>query len=168
MAGPNPPAELEPGRRAWLDQEDARLKSAIRRRGQFVEYVVGSVEARQTSFAYTIGLFGLGHPELLVFGLEAAGCCHLLTRIGDLVREGCDLIPGEQIELTRSPFRFVLEAVPNPGEIVFSANRFYRRPAEASVPVLQLTYDDGQGCFPWEAEYRFPAWLQPRPGTFTA
>ncbi len=36
-----------------------------------------------TSFCYTIGLFGLGHPELLVFGLDqasAAACSTTSTR----------------------------------------------------------------------------------------
>jgi hypothetical protein len=33
--------------------------------------------------------------------------------------------------------------------------------------VLQLTYDDLQGRFPWEPGYAAP-YLQPRPGTFGA
>jgi hypothetical protein len=32
--------------------------------------------------------------------------------------------------------------------LVFSANRFYQRPAEFSVPVLQLSYNDKAGRFP--------------------
>jgi Domain of unknown function (DUF4262) len=47
------------------------------------------------------------------------------------------------------------------------ANRFYLRPDEASVPVLQLTYDDRPGRFPWEPGYAVPD-MQPRPGTFRA
>jgi hypothetical protein len=39
----------------------------IQRFGHSVEYVIGTKE-RQPSFAYTIGLFAYGHPELLVFG----------------------------------------------------------------------------------------------------
>jgi hypothetical protein len=59
------------------------------------------------------------------------------------------------------------EQVPNPGEIVFAANRYYARPAARSVPVLQLSYDDMVGRFPWEAGYAASE-MQPRPGTFRA
>ncbi len=62
----------------------------------------------------------------------------------------------------------VVEQVPNPGDIVYGANRHYRRPDEASVPVLQLTWDDGAGRFPWDDGYSVPASVQPRPGSFRA
>jgi len=39
--------------------------------------------------------------------------------------------------------------------------------ADASVPVLQLSYDDTAGRFPWEEGYATPE-MQPRPGTFRA
>ena len=61
--------------------------------------------------------------------------------------------------------KIVIEHVPNPGEIVLTANDFYQRPPEVSVPVVQVTYCDDQGLFPWEAECRSD---QPRPGTFRA
>lgn len=43
----------------------------------------------------------------------------------------------------------------------------YRRPDEVSVPVLQLTYDDEAGRFPWDEAFTHPE-SQPRPGTFQA
>jgi hypothetical protein len=61
--------------------------------------------------------------------------------------------------------RIVPEPVPNPGEILFTANSYYDRPPLASVPALQLSYTDGR--FPWERDYAAP-WMQPRPGTFDA
>jgi hypothetical protein len=63
--------------------------------------------------------------------------------------------------------RIIAEQVPNPGEIVFAANRHYWRPPEHSVPVLQLSYDDEAGRFPWERGHAEPT-TQPRPGTFRA
>ena len=57
------------------------------------------------------------------------------------------------------------EAVPNPGDIVFVANDYYRRPAEVSVPVIQLTYPDDEGRFPWDPGCTSN---QPRPGEFSA
>jgi hypothetical protein len=152
---------------AWFDQEDARLRETIRRRGLSVEYVIGCADVRP-DFAYTVGLFGLGHPELLIFGLDGPGSGHVLHQLAELIRAGWDLVPGEEIEVTDSSHRLMIEAVPNAGDIVFVANRYYDRPPEASVPVFQLTYDDGHGQFPWDAAYRLPAWVQPRPGTFSA
>jgi hypothetical protein len=76
-------------------------------------------------------------------------------------------LPGELITFEAWPHRVIPEEVPNPGQIVFSANRFYQRPPEFSVPVLQLSYDDKAGKFPWEPGYAAPE-MQPRPGTFGA
>jgi len=53
-----PPATDGPGR---------GLSETIQRFGYSVEYVSDAKE-RQPSFAYTIGLFAHGYPELLVFG----------------------------------------------------------------------------------------------------
>ena len=86
---------------------------------------------------------------------------------GERVRAGESLLPGQLITFAEWPYRIIPEEVPNAGGIVFGANDFYRRPAEFSVPVLQLSYDDLDGQFPWQAGYSAPQ-LQPRPGTFRA
>ena len=93
-------------------------------------------------FAYAVGQFGLGHPELLVFGLDVHDSLGLLNSLGDRIRAGETLLPGQIFTVGEWPHRIVPETVPNPGEIVFTANRFYRRPDHASVDVIQLTYDD--------------------------
>jgi len=60
---------------AWLDQEDAHIGAIIRRYGWFIQYVGGaelctlpgcccSEDEDPVPFAYTVGLFGLNHPEL--------------------------------------------------------------------------------------------------------
>jgi len=77
------------------------------------------------------------------------------------------MLPGQIIEFEQWPHRIIPEEVPNPGDIVFAANNFYQRPDEYSVPVLQLSYDDNNGLFPWDDGYAAPE-LQPRPGTFRA
>jgi hypothetical protein len=77
-------------------------------------------------------------------------------------------VAGELITFPDCTIRLTAEASPNPGAIVFGANRHYQRPDEDSVPVLQLTWDDTGGRFPWDDDYSVPAWIQPRPGTFTA
>jgi hypothetical protein len=93
---------------AWLDQDDARITSIVRRFGWFVQYVGGDCDcpdcdgsARSDEFrppfAYTVGLFGLGHPELLVFGLEPQSATGVLNDLGGRIRAGTELMPGEII-----------------------------------------------------------------------
>ncbi|MDP2624287.1 MAG: DUF4262 domain-containing protein [Actinomycetota bacterium] len=160
---------------AWADQEDARIIETIRRVGWFINYIGGECCSRPgcdsppdegPPFAYTIGLFGLGHPEMLIFGVDTTTAAGVLNALGEHVRHGGTVMPGVVIPVPGWR-RVVPEQVPNPGEIVLWANDFYQRPPEHSVPVIQLTYDDDQGRFPWDEGYTTPE-LQPRPGTFTA
>ena len=91
----------------------------------------------------------------------------VLNDLGERVRAGEALLPGQLVMFDDWPHRITPEPVPNPGDIVFSANDFYRRPDKHSVPVLQLTYDDTEGRFPRDDGYAAPE-MQPRPGTFNA
>jgi hypothetical protein len=161
---------------AWVDQEDARLTSVIREYGWSIEYIGGGIcsypgcdgnDEHEQPFAYTVGLFGLGHPELLVLGLSMGASLKLLDALGDMIREGENILPGIVLMIEGWRRRVIPEVVPNPGEIVFIANRFYQRPDDFSVPVLQLTYEDEAGLFPWDEGFSDPG-SQPRPGTFRA
>jgi hypothetical protein len=160
---------------AWLDQEDAHTAAMVRRYGWFIQYVLGSpVDPGHGSdrvdgppFAYTVGLFGLDHAELLIFGVPEETAAGVLNTLGKRIRAGAVLLPGQPVTFDDWPHRIIPEEVPNPDEIVFAANRFYHLPDGYSVPVLQLSYDDKAGRFPWETGYAAPA-MQPRPGTFRA
>jgi hypothetical protein len=161
---------------AFFDQMDANMTAQVRRFGWSVQYIGGDlcavpwcncVKEGRPAFAYTVGLFGLDHPELLVFGVDVDTAFNLLNHLGEQVRAGADLMPGQMLTFAEWPHRVVPERVPNPGEIVFRANDYYRRHDEDSVPLLQLTYDDVDGRFPWDDGYAAPG-LQPRPGTFIA
>lgn len=161
---------------AWHDQERAHTTDLIRRVGWAIQYVGGDCCSRpgcdlppsdEPTFAYTIGLFGLHHPELLMIGVSPESATQVLNTLAGRVRAGDNLMPGLIVSVDGWPHRIVPEPVPNPGEIVLFANDYYLRPAEHSVPVLQLTYDDAAGRFPWDDGYSEPQ-LQPRPGTFTA
>ncbi len=109
----------------------------------------------------------MGHPELLIVGVDPETAAGVLNTLGERIREGETLVPGLIIAFEDWPHRVIPEPVPNAGEIVLGANSFYQRPPEHSVPVLQLTFDDTEGRFPWDEGYADPE-LQPRPGTFTA
>jgi hypothetical protein len=52
--------------------------------------------------------------------------------------------------------------------VLFSANRFYERPDEFSVPAYQLTWALDGGIFPWAPDYPCGPERQPRPGTWRA
>jgi hypothetical protein len=161
---------------AWIDQQDAMLADTIRRHGWSIQYVGGDTCSRpgctcgptdQPPFAYTVGLFGLGHPELLIVGVDPEAAVLVLNTLGNRVRGGEALLCGFPVTIDGWDHVIVPEPVPNPGEILLWANSFYDHPAGYSVPALQLTYDDDAGRFPWDDGFA-DAHLQPRPGTFTA
>jgi hypothetical protein len=178
---------IDPATRAWLDQDRRRTRDLIRTHGVAITYVSDDVDcpacragipggrrdpahpADITPFAYTVGLFGIGHPELLVFGLDQSTACSVLNDVASRVRAGRDVGVGQLLTfLPRWSRRVLVEEVPNPGEIALAANAFYERPPQVSVGLLQLTYDDGNGLFPDQPGYALSAGVQPRPGTFRA
>lgn len=148
---------------AWLDQEDRRTTEIVRSHGCFIQVVLASDDA--PTFAYTVGLFGIGHPELLVFGLDMESAGGVLNGLYEVIRAGGDLIPGEVIAVPGCSTRVLVETLPNPGEILYAANRHYQRPSEVSVPAYQLTWDV-DGAFPWEPGYPYSESKQPRPGSY--
>ena len=186
---------LTPAQTAYFDQFRRQTTLAIRRWGAMVQYVSNAIDcpccraegldraaqrARRGDtrrggkpmppFAYTIGLHGIGHPELLVFGLGFEPSKLVLNRLAHEVRDhGVELVPGEVVPRGRAFDRpLLVESLPNPGEILIQANNYYRRPDEGSVEAVQLTWCDGSGRWPGDPACTAPAAHQPRPGTFRA
>jgi hypothetical protein len=160
-----------PSTTARPDQQDRDVAGKIREDGCYVEYETGCACGdcgEPPPFGYSIGFVGLGHPELLIFGVPPVTAAGVINNLHARVRAGIDLVAGELITFDGWSQRVVVEQVPNAGDIVFAANRHYRRPDGASVPVFQLTWDDVHGHFPWDREYSVPSAVQPRPGTFRA
>lgn len=151
---------------AFLDQERAHTAATVRRFGWSIQYVFD--DGTMSSFAYTVGLFGMGHPELLIFGVGQSTAAGVLNDLGGRVRTGAQLGHGELLTFDRWVHRVELREVPNPGEILFTANEFYLRPDWASVPALQVIWDDRNGRFPWDDGYALPPGVQPMPGSFRA
>lgn len=181
-----------PALAAWQDQNRRAMTDAIRSRGCWNTYVsdevvcaccaaVGNRAQRRAAgrrgrgrhgrdsrspFCYTTGMFGVGHPELLVFGLGMDDAGRLLNTLVHGVLHGSDLTAGEELSPPGWGRRLLVEQLPNPGQILYQANAYYDRPAGDSVPALQLTWTDVLGRYPWDAAYSGAP--QPRPGTFTA
>jgi hypothetical protein len=152
---------------AWLDQEDAHLAQVIRAHRFAVQFVGPGDETDEPPFGYTIGLFGLGHPELVVAGLDSGPTNELLNHAAELVTGGRDLVVGELVPWEGGDPVYVALS-PNAGEVVLGANRYYQRPAEVSVPAYQLMWAHPGGLFPWEENYPCPPGCQPLPGTWRA
>jgi hypothetical protein len=153
---------------AWLDQEDAHLARLIRTHRFAVQYVGAGDGPGEPAFAYTVGLFGLGHPECVIVGVGHDNAHGILGHVATDVADGRNLVPGELLTWPEWGGRIVVENVPNPGEIVLAANRFYERPAEYSVPAFQLTWCHPDGSFPWDPGWDCGPECQPRPGTWRA
>jgi hypothetical protein len=153
---------------AWLDQEHAHLAQVIRTHRFAVQCVGPGDEPGEPPFGYTIGLFGVGHPELVVVGVGHDVAHGMLSRIAKTVLGGRNLVPGEVLHHDDGRASLTVEVLPNPGEVLFSANRFYERPDEFSVPAFQLTWPDAEGAYPWDPRYACPPHVQPRPGTWQA
>jgi len=153
---------------AWLDQEDTHVAQLIRAHRWLVQYVGPGDGPEAPPFGYTVGLFGLGHPELVVVGLGHPNTHAILQRVAGLVADGRDLAPGELLTFPDRPDGLVVEELPNPGEILFVANRHYDRPAEVSVPAFQLAWQHRDGTFPWDPAYPCGPGCQSRPGTWRA
>lgn len=157
-----------PAQTAYDDQLRRRMAQAIRRYACWVTYVPDDVdceccaledtnrEARRArerehrrlrrsrasppAFAYTTGLHGVGHPELVVFGEPQEPSRVILTALAHQVMDGADLIPGELVDTREvGGATFMVGTLPNPGRIVTHANWFYERPSFASVTALRLT-----------------------------
>lgn len=167
---------IAPDLAAFFDQENARLADQIRRFGVSIQMIGGGrcsepgccapVSARP--FAYTVGLFGIGHPELVVVGLDISESSRALNAAARSALDGHPIMPGVEMTVAGWSRRFVAEAVPNPGDIAFAANDFYQRPPEFSVALLQLSYPDPRGRFPSHPSYSGSRKRQPRPGDWDA
>ena len=143
---------------SWLAREDARTEEVIEQYGWMVQAVFGS-GPRRPDLAYTVGLTGLGHPELVVFGLPVETAHPLLNDLGERVRSGETLAAGTELSFGAWPHRVHLLSAPHPDRVLFQATRTYGRP----VPALQAVWDDRSGRFPWQPGYCVPRWLQPLP-----
>ncbi|MCK0112192.1 DUF4262 domain-containing protein [Ornithinimicrobium sp. F0845] len=118
-------------------------------------------------FCYTTGLYGVGHPELVVLGLPQDVSMALLNAVAHQVTgHRQDLVPGQLVPHLQP--QILVEEIPNPGMVVFQANDYYHRPFFASVPAYQLTWSDPAGRFPWDEGHDGGPWEQPRPGTYRA
>lgn len=127
-------------------------------------WTVTAVRATQSvgfpSYAYTTGLISLGHPELIIYGLEPGEAGSILNTVGHrIARAGGRLVPGERLSgfLDDDLDLMVIEALSTSDLRV--ATSVY-----GSVSAWQLVWPDRAGRYPWSAGYRIAKTVQPLAG----
>ena len=154
---------------AWLDQEDARLAQLIRTHRFAVQYVWSGDEPDEPRSATRSGCSVSGIRNWSSAGLDH----HVSHAAAEPGRPDGRRRPGSRARradrwTTAGQDILTVEVLPNPGEVLFVANRFYERPDEYSVPAFQLTWADAAGRFPWDPGCAYDRDRQPRPGTWRA
>jgi hypothetical protein len=121
-----------------LDQHDAWQRETIRHHGWALQAVLGDEDG--PPFVYTVGLSGFGHPELILFATTQATAATVLNDLGELVRGGRVLTPGEQVRLGSGAVHLL--TFPESADWLFAANDLYRLPGEPPVPALLVVPAD--------------------------
>ena len=105
------------------------------------------------SYGHSIGFYrSFEHPEVIIIGLELNAVHYILNRIGDAIREGTVLQPGQFysniIEDVDCYFTLVDPKYYN--EYVSYAKLLYK---DTDFPLLQCIYPTISGIYPWQAEW---------------
>lgn len=128
-----------------------RITETINAHGWAVQGVLPNVgDSDPIPFCYTVGLTGLGHPEIIVFGVdpEKAGIT-LLNELGERVRAGRAFSHGEvPRNLLAGGYDPVLINVTDLTQLTV-ARRIYNE----SITALQLVLPDKNNRLPWHAGY---------------
>jgi hypothetical protein len=116
------------------------LRDKIRRGGWVVQYV----EGERSPFAYTIGLFDHGLPELLVTGLPPKEAVWLLNTFARRMSAGGRPASGHQLFLPAGT-RVEIVDVEHPDAHMRMAIAL----EGPDVTAVQLVWADGRGRWPW-------------------
>lgn len=141
-----------PAETAFMDQQRAWLRDTVRRCGVALTYVSddececcravpqsraarrnGTKQKPSERFGYTTGLHGIGHPELVLFGLDRLPTSGLLNGLAHEVFHGEVFMPGEVRRFDELDVTFRVEEMRNPRAHVVAANAFYEMPRGSSV-----------------------------------
>ena len=128
-----------------------RIQSDIDDHGLHVITVLGDDEG--PGFAYSIGLFRtLGHPEVIVFGLDRPDLHSVVNQVAAEVRKGQRFGEGDSSSEVFDGCPAIFRGV-SPGfydEYLGQAIGYYEGNA---FPAIQCFWPDGDGRFPWESGY---------------
>lgn len=134
----------------------ADLERLIGEHGWAVRRVGADRESGQAAFSYTVGLTGLGHPEVVITGMPFTHAQTFLNNIGDDVRTGTRFEPGlvtEDLTGPGAPVRFL--AVEDTRGLL-AVKQVY-----GHVQAVQIVWPDSAGRLPWLEGYNNPPGAQP-------
>lgn len=100
-------------------------------------------------FAYSLG-FGceLGHPEIMVLGLQGAHAAQLIDTIGNLIKSGRTFSDGETVNDVMSGFPMGFRSVPTAYHRFASKAEWLHQGSE--LRLLQCFWPDANRSFPWD------------------
>jgi hypothetical protein len=133
------------------DDGDRKLLADVAGHGW---HVVGVLEDDEgPGYAFSVGMFHtLGHPEILLMGLQHSVAHRLVNDMGDAIRRGERYEPGQKYDGLAAgfPLAFVSRARRYYREYLGYALWLYQGP---EFPALQCVWPDKAGKFPWEPGY---------------
>lgn len=128
-----------------------RITDTIESHGWAVQGVMPTEDDTDpVPFAYTVGLTGFGHPEIIVCGLDPRDVgIVLLNDLGERVRAGRTFSHGEvPRNLLMGGYDPVLITVTDLSRLTIA-----RRVYGESITALQLILPDERNRLPWHKEY---------------
>lgn len=149
-----------------LDETDLRVRADIERYGWHVALVPpDEATPGAVGWAFTIGLEQtLGHPELVVFGLESALAHGLLNRAAASVRRGWRFAPGQRYDGLLEGYACAAREIDRRWHGVFLGNAQWHYRGDR-FSALQLFWPDPAKRYPWEEGFA-EAWRQDQPLLF--
>ncbi|WP_344427839.1 DUF4262 domain-containing protein [Pseudonocardia ailaonensis] len=151
---PEMPPETSAALLHRIEQYETWQRETIRRFGWALQAVEGDAEG--PPFVYTVGLSGFEHPELIVFAVSQTAAGRLLNRLGEYVRSGGRLGPGDTVGLPEG--RVSLLSFPDAAGWLLGAQRLYR--VDGGPPVAALLVVPDEGYLPEEGEDGQCAWCE--------
>jgi hypothetical protein len=127
--------------RAYLAEQRRRIAE----HGWVVQGVFGTDEHPSPLFAYTVGLVGSGHPELIVYGLPLEVASSILNDLAEHVAAGGRLHAGDRLTRDESDYGMVLVAVDDTAPLGLARGVY-----GPEVRALQLVYPDDEHRMPWD------------------
>jgi len=132
---------------ATVADADARMWGLIDRYGWAVQCIEPS--RRSPSWGYTVGLSGLGLPELVATGLKPDRLMNLLNALAAHVVHAEAPEPGSQVHLIDGPLLEFVE-LSQPTAHLFTAVRMFG----PRIRAIQAVYADDRGQWPWSRGFR--------------
>lgn len=141
------------------DEHVQRIDLLVREHGVAIQ-LVGAGDG-EPSFGYTVGLFLMPHPELILFGLPPDLTKLLLNDLAfSVLRGGMGYDEGDLVHHLLRDHAVLLGPVADPFEHLGVAFATARRRAQATseVRALQVHLPDPAGLFVGDEGYAGPEW----------